>query len=327
MRMNIKAAVATAAVAGVLAACGGTASAPKVTTVKAAFSELTVSQAPMWVAKDQGFFTQQGIDLQLEQATGPAQVASITAGELQFASVGAPEVMSADLNGGSIALLASASDIPFNSVYADKSVKQFIDLAGKAIAVPQKGAISETWLRLVIDYYGLAGRIDVTALGSVPAVLAGLQSGQVIAGVLSPPATGQAAQAGFVELVNGFKLNVPYANSSVAATRSYIKSNPDVVRRFLTAYQQGWTYIANPANKATVVDVLARNQKVSADVAQAGYEAAVQAWTSKQVPRVNPEGVANALKYVDAPNAKGADPSQFIDNSFWDQVPTPSPQK
>jgi len=278
---------------------------------------LTIAQAPLWIAKDQGFFTKQGLELHLERVAGPAQIAAMTAGQQDFASAGAPEVLSANLAGSPIALLASASDWPFNSVYTDPSIKSFKELEGKTVGIAQSGAITDTYFRLLVDKNGLTGKVPIAALGSQEGVLAGLQAGKVAGAVLSPPGTQKARDAGFVELVNGIKLGIPYANSGIAATRSYIQAHPDVVRRFLAAYQEGWTFAGDPSKKSQVVDVLVRNQQITPAIAEASYEEVSTAWSSKQVPSVNLEGVANTLKYINNPAAKTADPAQFVDNSFW----------
>ena len=40
--------------------------------------------------------------------------------------------------------------------------------------------------------------------------------------------------------------------AGLTVTRSFVKDRPDVINRLLKAYLESWTYVSNPANKASV---------------------------------------------------------------------------
>src|SRR5438132_13916779 len=101
-------------------------------------------------------------------------------------------------------------------------------------------------------------KVQIVPAGTVPATLAATDQGNIAGGILSPPTTSRAADAGYAELVNGAKLGVPMNHSGIAVTRSYLKDHADSVRNFLAGYQEGWTFAADPANKAEVVAILAQ---------------------------------------------------------------------
>ena len=76
--------------------------------------------------------------------------------------------------------------------------------------------------------------------------------GNIVGGILSPPTTSRAEEAGYAELVNGAKLGVPMNHSGIAVSRSYLKDHADSVKNFLAGYQEGWTFAADTANKSGV---------------------------------------------------------------------------
>jgi ABC-type nitrate/sulfonate/bicarbonate transport system substrate-binding protein len=78
--------------------------------------------------------------------------------------------------------------------------------------------------------------VALVPLQQVPAILAGLQSNQVDAGVVSPPTSFQAQDAGFKVLIDLAKDGPNYPSVGVSARQSLIQSNPELVRRFVRGY-------------------------------------------------------------------------------------------
>ncbi|MBV9121335.1 MAG: ABC transporter substrate-binding protein [Chloroflexi bacterium] len=278
---------------------------------------MSVTQGALFVAVDQGIFNRNGLDVAIQQINPPAQIPALLAGELDFAGVGANEVANADLAGASIVMVATAVDVPFFSLYADKKYKTVQDLAGQSIGVTSAGASTDVAAQLFMQHFGLTGKVKILPTGGTqPAILAAMTNGAIAGGILAPPTTELAAKSGFVELINGITLGVPLNTNGIAITRQYATSHPDTVKRFLTAYQQAWTYNADPANQAVVVKTLAKYTKSSEADTMSGYQAMLKVWQGSKTPAINPQALGNALQLSSDPKAKQADPNQFIDNSF-----------
>jgi ABC-type nitrate/sulfonate/bicarbonate transport system substrate-binding protein len=99
-----------------------------------------------------------------------------------------------------------------------------------------------------------------------------------------------------------------------------MKDHADVVKDFLSAYLEGWNFVADPANKAEVVKVLAKYTETDERLATVGYDAMVPVWSTVKVPRVTRDAVANLLEVSNVTNAQGANPEQFYDNSLIDSL-------
>src|SRR5690242_271980 len=73
------------------------AAAKQLTAVQAAYPQVSAVHTPLYVAKDEGFFANNGLDVALKIVQGPAETASLISGELQFGDFGGNELTDADL--------------------------------------------------------------------------------------------------------------------------------------------------------------------------------------------------------------------------------------
>ena len=289
--------------------------------MRVGYAQATVTQGALFAAVDEGFFARGGLDVSIQAVGGPAQVPALLAGEVQFAGMGANEVANADVGGASLAMIATAVDYPLFSLYADKKYKSVQDLAGQTIGITAAGASTDAAAHLFLRHFGLDGKVKVSpAGGTQTSILAAMGKGIVAGGILAPPSTAKAAQQGFVELINGVQLGVPMNTTGIVATRAYLKAQPDVVRRFLKAYLEAWTFCADPANEQAVVQTLAKYTKSDSQDALVGYKEMLRVWRGAKAPTVNPAAVADILELSTNPKVRAANSLQFIDNSVLQSV-------
>jgi NitT/TauT family transport system substrate-binding protein len=289
--------------------------------IKTAYPQATSVQGAAFVAKEQGFFARHGLDVELSRVGGPAQAAALLAGELQFGHMGANEVASAVLNGGPLVMLATCSDLPVFSLYADKKYTSVQELNGQSIGITQAGSSTDATARLFLKHFDMTDKVHIIPSGGTQqGILAAMQAGVAAGGILSPPTNARAEEAGFNELVNGVKLGVPLNQSGVVVNRGYLKDHPDRVKAFLAAYLEGWRFVADPANRPAVVAVLAKYTESDERLAGLAYESMVPVWSTVKVPRVTREAVVNLLDVSGVPNAQSASPEQFYDNSIIDSL-------
>ncbi len=320
-----------------LAACGGSAAAPSsaasasadavgsssakpaasgLTKVKGAYSQISAAQGAMYIAIDQGFYAKHGLDVELTQVAGTQQIPAMTAGELQFGTPGGNELVSSVLAGAPMVGIAVSSNYPLQSLYGGKGVKDVREVAGKAVAITTAGSTSEAGAKIFLRHYGLEKQVSYQPAGTVQGVLAVLEKGEAAAGVTSPPTTILMEKAGLVELVNGPKLGEPMVHAAIIVTRDYLKNNPDLIKRYLQAYIEGWQFATNRANEPAMIRSLAKWTKSDDDVAKASYEYVVEAWQRDKIPAFSDKAIENIMSIVDNPKAKDAKASDFYDNSL-----------
>ena len=289
-------------------------------TIKNAYSQTSAVQGPIYAASDQGFFKKYGLDVQISQVSGTAQVPAMTAGELQIGTPGGQELVSADLGGASLVMIAVTSNYPLFSIYGAKGVNDIKDLSGKAVAVTTAGSSTDAAAKLYLRHFNLEKQVKIQPAGTIEGVLAVIEKGDAAGGVISPPTTVKASQAGLKELVNGPKLGVPELHSGISVTRDYLKQHPDIVKSYLQGYLEGWDFVTNPANEASVIKTLAKWTKTDEATAKASYDYAFLGWSKDKVPDVNPKAIESVLSLVDNPKAKDAKAADFFDNSLIDSL-------
>ena len=128
--------------------------AKKVTLVFADFSERA---GLLFVAKDQHFFEEQGLDVDVVQVrSGPIAISAVAAGEAQFYSVSA--------TGASLGAMASGLDIVFVAGFINRldgylavstRVRAPEDLKGKIIGVQSIGGGIWMFTQILLDHWGL----------------------------------------------------------------------------------------------------------------------------------------------------------------------------
>ena len=288
--------------------------------IKIIYAQASAAFTSVWVALDRGFFTKQGLDVTFTQVTGSAAVAALSSGEAQAMSIGGTEVADYDAAGGDLVMIAAGSNYPVFSLYVHKSIGTIQDLVGKKIAVTRTGTSTDTTARLMLEHFGLTGKVDiVSAGGTLSGIMAAMTAGLAAGGILSPPTTAKAEAAGFKELVNGVKLGLPLVQTALAVRRSYIAQHRETVLRILTAYLDAWTFVRDPANAAAVEDVISHYTKAPAEDAAVAYRAFFPAW-QERVPRVDPRGVLNNLRFSANAQVRKMVPASLLDDSLLTEL-------
>ncbi len=286
------------------------------TKVKAAYSQTSAVQGEMYVAVDLGIFAKHGIDIDLTQVAGTAQVPAMVAGELQFGTPGGNELVNSILGGAPIVAIGVNSNYPMLSLYGGKGVTDLKDVVGKSVAVTSAGSTTDAGAHVFLKHFGLDKQVKYQAAQTNEGVLAVLQRGDAAAGVFSPPTTIIASNAGLKELVNGPELGDPFVHAAISVTRDYLKANPDTVKRFMEAYLEGWAYAINPANADQMTKTIAKWTKSDEATAKASYDYVLKGWSKDKVPAVSEKGMETVMSIVDNPKVASAKPSDFYDNSL-----------
>src|SRR3989442_6415101 len=162
------------------------------------------SWATAWIAKEAGYFSSEGLDVELIRVGGSTRmVAAMLGGSAPLVQAGASAALAATGAGGNVVIIAATGNVSTFHLMARPDIKQPSDLKGKKAGITTFGSTSDQVVRLALKQFGLEPNKDVAILtfGAQPEAFAALQSGAVQVVPLSYPLYPKAAKLGMRELV------------------------------------------------------------------------------------------------------------------------------
>jgi len=242
--------------AGLLAGCGSTTSAAKV--VRVGFLNTDMHQLAYYVAREKGFFTEQGLDVR-EGGTfsaGPEEMSAFSAGELDMGYVGAaPAITFASQGMADIKIVAQANTIGSSIV-----VRPGLDIAdvnglkGRTVAIPGVSTMQDFILHKALAEAGVDPAEVKIIVVKPPEMIASLAGGQIDAAVVwEPYPTMAVAQNAGRVLITSAKVLPDHPCCMVVVDSKFLKDNPDTVKRFIAAHVKATNYIN--ANKLEAADM------------------------------------------------------------------------
>jgi len=287
--------------------------------IRIAYSGVSGSQTPIWVAHEQGFFRKYGLEVELVYIEGASlAVQTLVSGDVTAASVSGAAVIQSNLQGSGVVMVTGFLNTLDYKFMVSKDITTPEHLRGKSLAVSRFGSSSDFATRYTLEKYGLVPEKDVTIvqIGSQPARLAALESGKIHGAMIAIPVTAKAKKMGFNTLADLQMLGLEYPQNGLAVTQTLIKSKPELVRSMTKAFVEAIAYF-----KTHRKETLAIYQKYLKTDDMDALEETYQAVALNLIPeRPYPtmKGIRIVLQEMASknPKAEAAKPDQFVDLTF-----------
>ncbi len=292
---------------------------PALKKVVIAYSGISPSQAPAWMAYEQGFFRKYGLDAQLIFVeSGSRAVQTLISGEVIAAQVAGTSVIQSNLQGSGIVIIGGFLNTMDYKLIVSRDITRPDQLKGKNVAVSRIGSSSDFATRYALERYGLVPDKDVAIIqiGSQPARLSALETGKIHGVMIAIPLTAKATKMGFNALADLQMLGLEYQHTALAVNQNLIKTQPDLVRNVLKAFVEGIHFMKTQRKEA--MGILAKYLKTEdPDALSEAYESIGQALVPEK-PYPTLKGIQSILREMAAKdaNARSARPEQFVDLSF-----------
>ncbi len=225
--------------------------------------------APIYLGKDKGFFSEEGINLTINEGRGSGVATQVIGAKSDtFGIADAGTMIIAASKGIPIqAVMAPMNISPFGIISrADANIKEPKDLEGKKIAVTAGDALTQLFPAVVKANNLDAGKIDMVFVDPAAKVVSVLEKkadallGSADAQFFQIEAKGVKAAA-----MNFADVGVNTVGLSLIAHRDTVAENPDLVRRFVKAMRRSYeAAIADP--DAAVAAALAAKADLDAGV-------------------------------------------------------------
>lgn len=231
-----------------LCACGKEGDLTKVQLNEVAHS---IFYAPMYVAIEEGYFEEEGIDLTLVNGLGADKtMTAVLSGEADIGFMGSEASIYVYNEGAEdyVVNFAQLTQRAGNFLVARTQEKDFQieDLKGKTVIGGRKGGMPQMVFEYILKKHGIRPETDLTMIqnidfGMTSQAFAGGSGDYTVE--FEPAATAlELEEAGYVVASLGVESGyVPY--TAYSAKKSYIEENPEVIEGFVKALQKGMDYV------------------------------------------------------------------------------------
>jgi NitT/TauT family transport system substrate-binding protein len=199
--------------------------------------------APLWVAKDAGFFEKYGNSTQLIFIPGASvSISALLNNDAQMAQFSPMLAIANNAKGTDLVILMSFNQVLDNAIFGRRGLSGIKQI--KSLGIGRFGSSSDFIGRYLLQREGLKPETDVALLqlGTQTSRLLAVEAGRADAAIVTPPLTLIARKKGYPLLVNGSQLNIPYTSAIVAARRSFIQNNRPVVLNLMRALIESIAY-------------------------------------------------------------------------------------
>jgi NitT/TauT family transport system substrate-binding protein len=292
-----------------------------------AYAGLISTHASVWLAEDQGFYKKHGLDItSVFISSGSVTSQALIAGEAKLASTSVGPTAGAVAGGADLVIVAGTIHILPYQFWVLPQVRQAADLKGKRVAISTFGSGSHLAAEVALHALGLdpvRDKIAIMQVGTQPDRVAALASGRIDATPLEPGFGQAAKEKGLTVLSDLTKLDAPYLNTVLVASRRFAKENPLQIESFLKGTIDGLAFLPKPANEKAVKSVLARRLKLSTPQSiQIMYDATLEIHAKTKAPNVPLAGVQNMIDALLRMNPRMAKlkAAELVDSSFIERL-------
>jgi len=233
--------------------------------------------APLFVAKEMGYFAEYGVDMNLQPLPGGSDMVVLTAsGDFDAGAGGTgPAFFNAIDAGLPISVIAPghqegspvATPLMISKEACESGeITSVADLAGKRVSVNARGA-TEYWLSAALATGGLTmGDVTVETL-AFPDAVAALQSGAIDAAMVGEPLATKAEQDGIaVRLASDFAVQ-NIQPTMIFANSDWAESNPDLATGLVAGFLKASRVLMDGGfNDPAILAIIEQYTNVPADL-------------------------------------------------------------
>jgi ABC-type nitrate/sulfonate/bicarbonate transport system substrate-binding protein len=232
---------------------------------------------PGWVAVKNGFFRDEGLEVEVIRMRVPIMVTAISTGDLDYTMLFG-SVVRAAIRGLPVKVVTSLLDSSTHALVSQPEFKSVKELKGKSLGVESIGATSDVAARLMFKHYGVDPEKEIKVLGLGPdrARLAALKEKLVQVVSLAPPADVEAQKMGFNVLARAYELfSFPFAGLATSVKK--INERPAQVKGAIKALIRANRFIREHRDAA--VQVLAEWGRVEREIAASAYDSTIKVFS------------------------------------------------
>lgn len=266
--------------------------------IRTAVPALNLNYLSLFSADAKGFFRDEGLENETLVIGGPAAIAALVSGDVDFSGAGGSGLRAA-IKGAPLKAIMYQTEKPTWYLVAHSSITQPADLRGKRVGVALIGDSEDRFITMFAERGGVSAKeLTKIALGTSPAdKILGVKTGSVSAVVLDPAGTVVAEREGLRNL--GFLGDMfPLPFQGYATTDKKIAENSAQIKRWCRAMVRALLFIRERPDEAADIGM---KKLPFGKITKPMLVDAIKNW-SRAMPAGVPgmpsvEGVRNILEY------------------------------
>lgn len=266
--------------------------------VHVSISAPSFSIAAYVIAKEKGYFRQEGIEPRFILMHSAVSSRAMLSKEVDFDTLGSPTINSAIVGMPIRAVFATNSRTNMYLI-GSKETRSLEDLKGKKVGTGGIGGLADVGTKRFLKAQGISPKeVTFIVLGGSGVRMAAVMSGAVAAVPLSPPYDYRAKKAG-LNVLGYFGDTFPSFMSGVGVHTDTLAAKQKLVKSFVKASLKGLRFVH--ARKAETVELMMRFLKThDREMIEAVYDSDLKAFTKDGMlgPEIQAEVLAIASEGI-----------------------------
>ena len=288
--------------------------------MRLAYAGWEIGTAVAYIGVDAGLFKKNGVDIEELpiRDTLSAGVQSLIGVDLLIGFGNPLAVLQPVASGAGIAVIGSHVSFDQYGMGVGSSIGAVKELKGKKIGVSALGARSDLVARVMLRRAGLdpAKDVEMVAAGVTPARTLALTKNLVQGVPLNQDVAAQAQKLGIKILE---MKSVPVMTDLLITTRTFIKAEEEMVRRFMKGYATAIQYFVSKRSDSLTIlkKYFPGNQGVSVDAMYDAFSAQL-----RPLPELNCEALQAFVDVGAAVDQRTKDlkPADIVEPKFFDEL-------
>lgn len=227
-----------------------------------------ISTLPQTVAIRKGFFTREGLALDVVPTGAFDLVGALENGNIDISRIATPYLVEAVVKGSDLVAIASQTANPVYSLVARPEIARFADLKGKLLGLSIPVDTITLVMRKLMALNGVPNHdYRVKAVVGTVARFACLKSGECAAVPMRAPDDREAEQSGFRRLGVSTAAGDLVFNVDMVQ-RAWGQAHEETLVRYVRAMASSFMFINDPANRNETAQIIADLTGAPAEIAQ-----------------------------------------------------------
>ena len=275
-------------------------------------------ESVLYLGRDIGIFKKHGIHIELIYIPGGSVAMQALLGKsLELTLAGGTQLVYAHLKGADLRTVGGLNNrLPF-VLMAREGITSAEQLKGKKVGISRFGSNTDFVVKLAATQLGLNPKRDIQVIqvGGQETRMFAMKTGAIDATVFGPELVLVGRKFGFNPLLDFAAKGIEYQHAGVTARTDYLKSQADVMRRFMRAYVESIHYYLTHREEAVrkTMQLLKLDDR---QIGEFGFDIRLKTLPADGKPTV--KGIQLCLDDAaeDDPRAKTISAQSLIDLNF-----------